>query len=109
MRTKSLVVRHNTWPAPFESAIGCAKENGKVRVQKSSSSSERANKNIESTKEKESIDKRKSGGEKAIKVKVLAPRCKLCCPPNKSPGGLCCSPSRVLKPHKISELGYLRR
>ena len=34
MRTKSLVVRHNTWPAPFESATECAKVNGKARVQK---------------------------------------------------------------------------
>ena len=34
MRTKSLVVRHNAWPAPFENAIECAKVNGKVRVQK---------------------------------------------------------------------------
>ena len=72
------------------------------------STSESANKNV-CIEEKESGDKRESGGEKAKKVKVLAPRCKLCCPPNKSPGGLCCSPGRVLKPHKISELGYLKR
>ena len=84
------------------------KSKWKSESTKSTSENESANKNV-SIEEKESVDKRESGGEKAKKVKVLALRCKLCCPPNKSPGGLCCSPGRVLKPHKISELGYLKR
>ena len=84
------------------------KSKWKSESRKGPSERESANRSV-SIKEKESVDKRESGGEKAKKVKVLAPRCKLCCPPNKSPGGLCCSPGRVLKPHKISELGYLKR
>ena len=107
MRTKSLVVRHNTWAALLRVQLN-VQNKWKGESTKSTSESKSANKYV-SIEEKESVDKRESGGEKAKKVKVLALRCKLCCPPNKSPGGLCCSPGRVLKPHKISELGYLKR
>ena len=69
------------------------KSKWKSESTKSTRESESANINV-------SIEEKR---ERREKVKVLAPRCKLRCPPNKSP------PGRVLKPHKISELGYLKR